>query len=127
MLQRISCFASYDKDVHLGALARRFVEMACSSDTLVYTLFFTEILSTGHVMRTVNAGEVREKLALLLDEVASGEVIIVMRHGKPAARLTPIPPESVTFPDRSELRTSLPPSQESAAVTIRALRDDDRY
>lgn len=93
----------------------------------MYTLFFKEIPSTGHVMRTVNAGEVREKLDLLLDEVASGEEIIVLHHGKPAARLTPIPPESVTFPDRSELRTSLSPSQESAAVTIRALRDGDRY
>jgi len=78
-------------------------------------------------MRTVNAGEAREKLAHLLDAVASGEEIIIVRYGKPVACLTPIFPESVAFPDRSELRTSLPPSNESAGVTFRTLRDDERY
>jgi prevent-host-death family protein len=96
--------------------------------TLWYLHYFcTEIPNAGHVMRTVNAGEAREKLAHLLDAVASGEEIIIVRYGKPVACLTPIFPESVAFPDRSELRTSLPPSNESAGVTFRTLRDDERY
>lgn len=78
-------------------------------------------------MRTINVRETREKLADLLDAVASGEEIIILRHGKPAARLTSVLPESVAFPDRSELRASLPPTNESAATAIRALRDDERY
>lgn len=78
-------------------------------------------------MQTINVRETREKLANLLDAVASGEEIVILRHGKPAARLTSVLPESVAFPDRSELRASLPPANESAAEAIRALRDDERY
>lgn len=78
-------------------------------------------------MQTINVRETREKLAKLLDAVASGEEIIILRHGKPAARLTSVLPESVAFPDRSELRSSLSPASENAAEAIRALRDDERY
>lgn len=78
-------------------------------------------------MRTINVRETREKLADLLDAVAYGEEVIILRHGKPAARLTSVLPESVAFPDRSDLRSSLPPANESAAMAIRALRDDERY
>jgi len=78
-------------------------------------------------MQTINVSEARGKIANLLDAVASGEEIIILRHGKPTARLTPVSPESVAFPDRSELRTSLPPASESTAIAICALRDDERY
>lgn len=78
-------------------------------------------------MKTINVSKTRKKLAKLLDAVASGEEIIIMRHGKPAARLAPVLPKSVTFPDRSTLRASLPPASESAAMAICALRDDERY
>lgn len=78
-------------------------------------------------MQTINVSKTRGKLANLLDAVASGEEIIILRHGKPAARLTPVLPKSVTFPDRSKLRASLPPASESAAMAICALRDDERY
>jgi len=78
-------------------------------------------------MQTINVSKTRKKLAKLLDAVASGEEIIIMRHGKPAARLTPVLPESVAFPDRSKLRASLPPASESGAMAICALRNDERY
>ena len=78
-------------------------------------------------MQTINVSKTRKKLARLLDAVASGEEIIIMRHGKPAARITPVLPESVAFPDRSKLRASLPPASESGAMAICALRNDERY
>lgn len=78
-------------------------------------------------MQTINVRETREKLSTLLDAVACGEEIIILRNGKPAARLTPITPETVTFPDRSDLRASLPPMKESSAEAVRSLREDERY
>jgi len=79
------------------------------------------------IMQTINVRETREKLSNLLDAVAAGEEVVILRHGKPAARLTAALPEKVHFPNRSELRASLPPVQESSAHAVRELRDEERY
>ena len=42
-------------------------------------------------MQKVNVREARQQISRLLDAVALGEEIVIMRHGKPAARLLPIP------------------------------------
>ncbi|WP_092013177.1 type II toxin-antitoxin system Phd/YefM family antitoxin [Marinobacter daqiaonensis] len=78
-------------------------------------------------MQTINVRETRERLSNLLDAVAAGEEVVILRHGKPAARLTAASPEKIQFPNRSELRASLPPVQESAAQAVRELREDERY
>jgi prevent-host-death family protein len=78
-------------------------------------------------MQTINVRETREKLSILLDAVAAGEEVVILRHGKPAARLTGALPEKVRFPDRSELRASLPPSRQGSAHMVRKLRDEERY
>lgn len=78
-------------------------------------------------MQTINVRETREKLSHLLDAVAAGEDIVILRHGKPAARLTAALPEKIQFPNRSELRASLPHARESSAQAVRELRDDERY
>lgn len=66
-------------------------------------------------MQTINAPETRENLGSLLDAMASGEEFVILRHGKPAARLTAALLESLMFPDRSKLRVSLPTASASAA------------
>jgi len=78
-------------------------------------------------MQTINVRETREKLSKLLDAVAAGEEIVILRHAKPAARLTAAYPTAIQFLDRSGLRASLPPSQESSAQTVRELRDEECY
>lgn len=78
-------------------------------------------------MLTINVRETREKLSHLLDVVEAGEEIVILRRGKPAARLTGVASDSVQFPDRKGLREALPPAGESAAKTIRTLRDEERY
>lgn len=77
-------------------------------------------------LQTISVFEAQERLDELLDAVASGEEIVILRHGKPAARMISAVQESITFPDRSELRRSLPPACESACKAIGALRDDER-
>ena len=43
-------------------------------------------------METVNALEAKTHLSSLLDRVAKGETITIMRHGVPAALLMPVRP-----------------------------------
>ena len=78
-------------------------------------------------MQTINVRETRERLSTLLDAVAVGEEIIILRHGKPVARLTAPPPEKIQFSNRSKLRASLPPARESSAQVVRELRNGERY
>lgn len=45
-------------------------------------------------MRSIAAGEFKQRCLALLDEVgASGESIVVTKRGKPVAQLTPVSPE----------------------------------
>ena len=78
-------------------------------------------------MKSINVRETRENLSRLLDAVAAGEEITILRHGKPAARLLAPQKESIRFPDRSDLRASLPAAEENAADAVRNLRDEERY
>lgn len=84
-------------------------------------------ITRGATIQKINVREIQKKLSALLDAVAEGEEVVILRHGRPVARLTS--PESgvIQFPDRSGLRASLPASRESAAVTVRSLRDEERY
>lgn len=40
-------------------------------------------------MRTLQASEVKTHLLRILDDVERGESVVVTRHGKPVARITP--------------------------------------
>lgn len=44
---------------------------------------------TGQIMRTIQASEAKTHLLRLLDEVERGETVVITRHGKPVARLSP--------------------------------------
>lgn len=78
-------------------------------------------------MVSLNVRETRERISQLLDAVAAGEEVIILRRGQPAARLVRAESAPVRFPDRSRLRAELPPMVESAAETVRSLRDEARY
>jgi prevent-host-death family protein len=45
-------------------------------------------------MKTVNFTEFRKHAAEYLDMVEKGEVVRILRHGKPLADLTPVPQEN---------------------------------
>ena len=44
-------------------------------------------------MQLVNVHQAKTQLSKLLDQVVSGEEIVIARHGKPVARLSPMPAE----------------------------------
>jgi prevent-host-death family protein len=78
-------------------------------------------------MQEVNVKEARRNISRLLDAVAAGEEIIILRHGKPVVRMEKVETQDVKllkFPDRSALRKKLPPVNESSAALIREIRDE---
>lgn len=78
-------------------------------------------------MNTVNVREAREQISRLLDAVAAGEEIVIVRRGQPTARLVGLNTGTVRFPDRQALRDAPPPMNESAADAVRDLRDQERF
>jgi prevent-host-death family protein len=61
---------------------------------------------TGLEGKTIAAGEFKAKCLRLLDEVAeTREPLIVTKHGKPVAKLVPIPEQKVSL--RGALRGSV--------------------
>jgi prevent-host-death family protein len=78
-------------------------------------------------MTMVNIRETRENLARLLDAVAAGEEVVIMRRGRPVARLVPAAAGTVAFESHQALRGSLPPMRQSAAAEVRKTREEERY
>lgn len=78
-------------------------------------------------METVNVQEARRHISELLDRVVDGEEVIISRRGVPIARLSPVSAHKAKFPDHRELRASLPSADLPSSVTVRQLRDDERY
>lgn len=55
-------------------------------------------MQTGH-MKTISASEFKAKCLAILDEVAAGgEVVTILKHGKPVARLVPPAPSGGRYP-----------------------------
>lgn len=79
-------------------------------------------------MSATNIRDARKNLSALLEQAERGEEVIISRRGKPIARLVHVhDEENVRFPSRAELRSELPPAQESAGDLVRRLRDDERF
>lgn len=78
-------------------------------------------------MQEVNVKEARRNISRLLDAVAAGEEIIILRHGKPVVRMEKVEIQDaklLKFPDRSAFRKKLPPVKQSSAALIREIRDE---
>lgn len=80
-------------------------------------------------MESVNVREARQHIGRLLDAVAAGEEVVIMRRGKPVAKLVRVERETASplrFPDRQAFRDSLPPAVRPSTAVIRDIRDE-RY
>ncbi len=74
----------------------------------------------------VGIREARQKIGQLLNMVAAGDEVTILRYGKPVARLTKIQPKDQTlkFASRQKLRSKLPPSKTSSTKLLRIMRDE---
>ena len=76
-------------------------------------------------MRTVSLAEAKAHLSELINTVEAGEEIVITRHGRAVARVSP--PEKVKQPlalDRlASLRKAVPAWTEPSAGIVRQMRD----
>ncbi len=74
-------------------------------------------------MQTLSLSDFRAHASEMLDRVANGETIRILRHGKPVAELVPVRPETVATQPRwklpvEPLRYLKPPSKTGAQLII---------
>lgn len=76
-------------------------------------------------MQKINAKDARKNISQLLDQINSGEEIIILRRGKPVARMSKVEEDKtlLQFPERSALRSKIPPMTQKSAALIRDIRD----
>jgi len=78
-------------------------------------------------MRRISTYDAKNRLSELLDAVASGETIEIVRRGKPAARLVPIPSDEGPFATPTDAANWLRSNRISVEPgSIRASIDDGR-
>ena len=79
-------------------------------------------------MESVNLAEAKAHLSALVERVAAGETISILRRGKPVARLVPAekPKRRITIEELEEFTRGMTPQAESAGDFMSRLRDE-RY
>ena len=75
-------------------------------------------------MAKVNVREAREQLPDLLDRVEHGEEVVVVRRGKPVARLVPVEHTAKRLPSLSGFRQSIGSKGTSSVELVRRERDE---
>ena len=78
-------------------------------------------------MTTVSIREARIHLSELVDAANRGETVVITRHGRTVARLSPPSPAKESFPDLAKFRASLKVKGKPLSQTVRELRDQERY
>jgi prevent-host-death family protein len=78
-------------------------------------------------MRRVSVREARENFRSLLDDVAAGEEILVVRRGKPIARLVPAGEEGKRLPALDDFRSSIEVRGGTLGEELAAARREERY
>ena len=77
-------------------------------------------------MRTVNLAEAKARFSELVTAVAAGEDVVITRHGQPIARLSGVEKTKAPLASRAGFRAGLPRLDESSAMLVRRLREDER-
>jgi prevent-host-death family protein len=79
-------------------------------------------------MTRVGIREARGQLGKLIDQVAAGAQVAIMKRGKEVARLIPPPAtKPVPFPSHKALRASIRFKGEPISRTITRMRREKRY
>ncbi len=79
----------------------------------------------GGGMHTISLAQAKAHLSELLNNVESGEEVVITRHGRPVARVLPVSPvkQKIPFQRLAELRRQVSAWQDSSATLLRELRD----
>lgn len=66
-------------------------------------------------------------ISQLVNQVENGEEVMIIRHGKPIARLSPMSHITRPLPSRAELRATQSQPSTSNLEIIQSLREEARY
>jgi prevent-host-death family protein len=77
-------------------------------------------------MATVTLVEAKAHLSELLDRVESGEEVVITRHGRPVAHLSPPDRPKQPVPSLAAFRTRMPRLRKPTTVVLRELRNAAR-
>lgn len=80
----------------------------------------------GAPMLTISLAEAKARLSELLDRVQGGEHVVITRHGKPVANISPVVKPKRPFRSRAQLRARMPKLKETLSESLRKLRDEQR-
>ena len=76
-------------------------------------------------MVTVNLAHAKAHLSELLKQVEAGQEVIITRHGRPVAQLSPVSTPKLPLRDLTEFRSETPPWRRSSAELLREMRDEE--
>jgi prevent-host-death family protein len=78
-------------------------------------------------MRKINVKEARDNLSALLDAVAAGEEVVLLRRGKEVARLVPPRTRAKRLPSLEALRRSITVKGKPLSEEVLRGRRDERF
>ena len=78
-------------------------------------------------MRQVSVAEARQKFRALLDEVASGGEVVVLRRGKEIARIVPPRSGARRLPSLAAFRKTIKVKGEPLSATVTRMRREERF
>lgn len=78
-------------------------------------------------MRTMNIKEARACLGKLLDGAARGETVVITRHGKESARLSPMPVRAKGLPRLGDFRAGIVTPGTGLAAAVITSRREERF
>jgi prevent-host-death family protein len=76
-------------------------------------------------MTTVTLVEAKAHLSELIDKVEAGEAVVITRHGRPVANLSPVSRPKQPLPSLAAFRAKMPRLRKSSTVLLREMRDED--
>lgn len=78
-------------------------------------------------MVTVNLARAKAHLSELLDRVEAGEEVVITRHGRPVAHISPAarPRQPLRLQALAEFRASMPRLRRPSAELLREARDEE--
>jgi prevent-host-death family protein len=76
-------------------------------------------------MVTVTLVEAKAHLSELLDKVEAGEQVVITRHGKPVANMSPVLAAKKPIPSLAEFRARMPKLRKpTTSELLRKMRDE---
>jgi prevent-host-death family protein len=75
-------------------------------------------------MLKISVARAKAGLSGLLKRAQAGEEVVIVRHGKPVARLTAISTPKLPIPSLAQFRKKMPPWRKPSAKLLREARDE---